>query len=113
MIIYSLVARGTLILAEYTSFDGDFPTVARKILAKAEKSKMKKTMWKDNFAFTFFSEDEFTFLCMTKTSVSREISFKFLDRLAQLFYSERRKQDDTKSWSAHFSVKMKQLMVRA
>ncbi len=39
MIIYALVARGTLVLAEYTTFDGDFPEIAKKILAKSQKSK--------------------------------------------------------------------------
>ncbi len=112
MIIYALVARGSLVLAEYTSSDGDFPFIARKIVVKAEKSKMKKTMWKDNLAFTLFSQDDFTFLCMTETRISREISFKFLDDLAQLFYSEQKKQDDSKSWNAYFSRKMKELMAR-
>ena len=32
MIIYALVARGTLVLAEYSNHDGDFPQIARKIL---------------------------------------------------------------------------------
>lgn len=111
MIIYGLVARGTLVLAEYTPYDGDFPTVARKILVKAERTKTKKTLGKENFAFTLFSEEEFTFLCMTKYSTPREVAFKFLDQLAQVFYSEQKKQDDSRSWNAHFSLKMKELMV--
>ena len=39
MILYALVARGSLVLAEYTDVDGDFPKVARKIIAKCEKTK--------------------------------------------------------------------------
>ena len=38
MIIYALVARDTLVIAEYTSYDGDFPNTARKIIAKADKN---------------------------------------------------------------------------
>jgi hypothetical protein len=111
MIIYSLVARGSLVLAEYTSFDGDFPSLARKILVKSQKSKSKKSFYKDNYVFTLFTEEEFTFLCLNMNTVSKEISYKFLDQIAEIFYSEQRKQDDTKSWSAHFSVKIKKIMV--
>ena len=88
MIIYSLVARGTYILAEYTNHDGDFPNIARRILAKSQKTKSKTTYHKDDFAFVFFTEDDFTFLCMNKSSLPRETSYKFVDQLAELFYSE-------------------------
>ena len=39
MIKYGLVARGALILADYTDFDGDFTQTARKLLAKQKKNK--------------------------------------------------------------------------
>jgi hypothetical protein len=113
MIIYSLVARGTLILAEYTSYDGDFPGLARKILAQTPKSKSKKTYTKDNYSFTLFSDNEFTFLCLNKSAVPREISYRFLDQLAELFFSEQRKQDDSRSWNAFFSGKIRLLIVNS
>lgn len=111
MIIYALVARGTLILAEYTSFDGDFPVLARKILTQTQKTKSKKTYSKDNCAFTLFSDNDFTFLCMNRSGVPRDISYRFLDQLAEIFYAEQRKQDDSRSWNAFFSGKIRQLIV--
>jgi hypothetical protein len=115
MIIYSLVARGTLVLAEYTSYDGDFPQIARKIIAKTPRTKQKKTYVKENYSFTFCSEDEFTFLCMTEMNTSKEIIYKFLDSLTTLFYNDYQKHDDSKntgtSWAAQFSTNMKALMV--
>ena len=66
MIIYALVARGTVILAEYTDKDGNFPRVAKKLIAKAEKTMVKKTYTKREYCFTLFTEDEFSFLCMTE-----------------------------------------------
>lgn len=111
MIIYSLVARGTLVLAEYTPFDGDFPTVARRILVSSPKSKSKKSHYTQNYVFSMFTEDEFSFLCVNQNNISKELTFKYLDQLAELFYSEQKKQDDSKSWNAHFSGKIKQLMV--
>jgi len=32
MIKYSLVSRGTLVLADYSDYDGDFTQIAKKIL---------------------------------------------------------------------------------
>jgi len=116
MIIYALVARGTLVLAEFTSFDGDFPQMARKVLAKSPRSKLKKTYVKEGYAFTFFSEDEFTFFCMNPTDVGRDITYKFLDKLANMFYSdydktdEKNQKSDGASWSAKFSNLIKNLM---
>ena len=115
MIIYALVARGTLVLAEYTSYDGDFPQMARKVLSKSPRSKLKKTYVKDGYAFTFFSEDEFTFFCMNPTNIGRDITYKFLDRLANLFYSDYDKTTDTDNEStsktAKFTGQIKNLMV--
>jgi hypothetical protein len=39
MIKYALVARGSLVLAEYTDYEGDFTNAARKILLSSKKSK--------------------------------------------------------------------------
>lgn len=114
IIIYALVARGTLVLAEYTSYDGDFPQFARKVIAKSPRNKSKKTFTKENLSFTFFSDDEFTFLCLTSTSVPRETSYKFLDTMASEFFSDYYKQgvrDANTSWAAKFSIRIKELMV--
>eukprot|EP01017_Pseudomicrothorax_dubius_P029513 TRINITY_DN3592_c0_g2_i3.p1 TRINITY_DN3592_c0_g2~~TRINITY_DN3592_c0_g2_i3.p1 ORF type:complete len:224 (+),score=56.98 TRINITY_DN3592_c0_g2_i3:153-824(+) len=113
MIIYALVARGSLVLAEFTNVDGDFPTVARKLIAKSAKSKLKKTMLRENYAFTYFNEDEFTFLCMTESTFSRETTSKFLDALANAFYSEYDQGNSEakgKSLATHFTGVIKKLM---
>ena len=34
MIKYSVISRGSLILADYTDLDGDFASISKKILAK-------------------------------------------------------------------------------
>jgi hypothetical protein len=41
MVIYSLIARGSLVLCEYTESEGDFPQLVRKILVKAKKTEDK------------------------------------------------------------------------
>lgn len=41
MIIYTLIAKGSLVLIEYTEADGDFPILVRKILVSLKKSDEK------------------------------------------------------------------------
>ena len=40
-IIYSLVARGSLVLCEYTDNEGDFPQLVRRILVSVKKTDEK------------------------------------------------------------------------
>lgn len=40
-IIYSLVARGSLVLCEYSESEGDFPQLVRKILVRTKKTEEK------------------------------------------------------------------------
>lgn len=111
MIIYSFVARGTFVLAEYTDHDGDFPEISRKIIAKASKSGIKTSYIHNNYSFTFFSDEEFTFLVMTDDSTSKLKTYAFLDELANLFYNDYSKTTNNSNWNAEFTLKMKDLMV--
>ena len=110
MIIYSFVARGTMVLAEYTAHDGDFPEVARKIISKATKSRTKTSYIKENYSFTFFSDDEFTFLVMTDSSTTKSKTYSYLDELADIFYNDYQKSNSG-NWNAEFTLKIKNLMV--
>ena len=110
MIIYALVARSSFVLAEYTPYDGDYPSLARKILAKSPRSNTKTTLSKDDYAFSFFSDNEFTFLCMNKTTVSKDVTYKFLDELAETFFSKHGRNEG-QSWSAKFTLNIKELIV--
>lgn len=114
MIIYALVARGSLILAEYSAYKGDFSSLSRKILTQTKPSKTKKSFVKEGYIFTFFSEDDFTFLSLTKANVSAGITYRFLDQLAELFFSNKGKYDQSatiKAWGTYFSKQIKELIV--
>ena len=112
MIIYALVARGSFVLAEYTPYDGDYPSLARKIPAKSPKTQSKTTLSKDDYAFSFFSDNDFTFLCMNKTNVSKDVTYKFLDELSESFFSKHGKNDAPgQNWTAKFTLNIKQLIV--
>jgi len=113
MFIYALIARGSLVLAEYTSQDGDYASIARKILIKSHPNYDKITFTKDEFAFTLFSCGDYTFLCISKTHSSRETAHNFLDELAKEFFLIQNKKDmnSTQSWSAQSTKIIKKLLV--
>jgi len=114
MINYALIARGSLVLAEYSQYKGDFTNTARKIITQCKPSKTKKVYVKEGGVYTFFSEDDFTFLCLSKMNTSQDITYHFLDQLAELFFSNqgRYEQNSTiKSFGGYFSKKIKELIV--
>lgn len=55
--IYSFVARGTMILAEYTEFTGNFPAIAAQCLQRLPSSNDKFTYNCDHHTFNFLVED--------------------------------------------------------
>jgi vesicle-associated membrane protein 72 len=55
--IYSFVARGTMVLAEYTEFTGNFPAIAAQCLQKLPSSNNKFTYSCDHHTFNFLVED--------------------------------------------------------
>ena len=56
-LIYSFVARGTVILAEYTEFTGNFPAIAAQCLQKVLASNSKFIYNCDGHTFNFLVED--------------------------------------------------------
>lgn len=55
--IYSFVARGTMVLAEYTEFTGNFPAIAAQCLQKLPSTNNKFTYNCDHHTFNFLVED--------------------------------------------------------
>lgn len=90
-LIYSLVARGLTVLCEYTSYSGNFSTVAVQCLSKVGQQRAKKvTFTCDGHTFNFLTEGEYTFLVVADEAYGRSIPFKFLDHV---------KDDFLASWS--------------
>lgn len=55
--IYSFVARGTMVLAEYTEFTGNFPAIAAQCLQRLPSTNNKFTYKCDHHNFNFLVED--------------------------------------------------------
>jgi hypothetical protein len=59
-LIYAFVARGTVVLAEYTEFTGNFTTIASQCLVKLPASNNKFTYNCDGHTFNYLVEDGFS-----------------------------------------------------
>ncbi|OIW18473.1 hypothetical protein TanjilG_13225 [Lupinus angustifolius] len=79
--IYSFVARGTMVLGEYTEFTGNFPAIATQCLQKLPSSNNKFTYNCDHHTFNFIVEDGYAYCVVAKESVSKQISIAFLERV--------------------------------
>ncbi|CAA0817491.1 vesicle-associated membrane protein 724 [Striga hermonthica] len=79
--IYSFVARGTMVLAEYTEFTGNFPAIAAQCLQRLPSSNNKFTYKCDNHIFNFLVEDGYAYCVVAKESVGKQISIALLERI--------------------------------
>ncbi|KAL1803754.1 hypothetical protein DCAR_0935471 [Daucus carota subsp. sativus] len=83
--IYSFVARGTMILAEFTEFTGNFPAIATQCLQKLPSTNNKFTYNCDHHTFNFLVEDGYAYCVVAKDTVGKQISIAFLERVAADF----------------------------
>ncbi|CAA2959833.1 vesicle-associated membrane 726 [Olea europaea subsp. europaea] len=84
-LIYSFVARGTVILAEYTEFRGNFTRIAFECLQKLPASNNKFTYNCDGHTFNFLAENGFTYCVVAVESAGRQIPIGFLERVKDDF----------------------------
>ncbi|XP_062175325.1 vesicle-associated membrane protein 724 [Alnus glutinosa] len=79
--IYSFVARGTVVLAEYTEFTGNFPAIAAQCLQRLPSSNKKFIYTCDGHTFNFLVEDGYAYCVVAKESLGKQISVAFLERV--------------------------------
>ncbi|KAF9598598.1 hypothetical protein IFM89_028267 [Coptis chinensis] len=84
-LIYSFVARGNVVLAEHTSFSGNFSTIAVQCLQKLPSNSNKYTYSCDGHTFNFLIDSGFVFLVVVDEAVGRSVPFVFLDRVKDDF----------------------------
>ncbi|CAL5337239.1 unnamed protein product [Camellia sinensis] len=84
-LIYSFVARGTVILAEYTEFTGNFTSIASQCLQKLPASNNKFTYNCDGHTFNYLVENGFTYCVVAIESAGRQIPIAFLERVKEDF----------------------------
>jgi len=113
-IIYSVVARGTIILAEFSTAKGNFAQVTRRILEKIPTGSSSKMSYVyDRHIFHYMVEDSITFLCMADEQFGRRLPFLFLEDLRTQFkasYGDRGKNALAYGMNEDFSRVMQNKM---
>jgi len=84
-LIYSFVARGSVVLAEYTEFTGNFTTVAVQCLQKLPSSSNKFTYTCDGHTFNYLVDNGFVYCVVAVESLGRQIPIALLERVKDDF----------------------------
>ncbi|KAJ3156694.1 Vesicle-associated membrane protein [Geranomyces michiganensis] len=84
-IIYALVARRAIILAEHATTTGNFQQVTQHILERLPEGDSKMTFVYDRYLFHYVTYDNITFLCLADDGFGRRIPFAFLEDLKSKF----------------------------
>ncbi|XP_072152406.1 vesicle-associated membrane protein 7 isoform X2 [Bemisia tabaci] len=86
-ILYSVIARGTTILAKYAACAGNFTEVTEQILSKINPDTDKSTLSHGNYLFHYDHEDRITYMCITDDEFPRSRAFLFLREIKKRFRS--------------------------
>lgn len=85
-ILYTLVARGSVVLAEFSGTATNASTISRQILEKTPgDNDMNVSYSQDRYIFHVKRTDGLTVLCMADDVAGRRIPFAFLDDIHQRF----------------------------
>lgn len=85
-ILYALVARGTVVLAEFTGTTTNASAIARQILEKIPGDNDTHISYsQDRYIFHVKRTDGLTVLCMADENAGRRIPFAFLEEIHQKF----------------------------
>nr|ACG37043.1 vesicle-associated membrane protein 714 [Zea mays] len=87
-IVYALVARGTVVLAEFAAVSGNAGAVARRILEKLPPDAESRLCFaQDRYIFHVLRSDAagITFLCMANDTFGTRIPFLYLEDIQMRF----------------------------
>ncbi|RDY01426.1 putative vesicle-associated membrane protein 726, partial [Mucuna pruriens] len=87
-LIYAFVSRGTVVLAEYTEFSGNFNSIAFQCLQKLPASNNKFTYNCDAHTFNYLVDNGFTYCVVADESIGRQLPMAFLERIKDDFVSK-------------------------
>ncbi|XP_020202614.1 vesicle-associated membrane protein 722 [Cajanus cajan] len=87
-LIYAFVSRGTVILAEYTEFSGNFNSIAFQCLQKLPASNNKFTYNCDGHTFNYLVDNGFTYCVVADESIGRQVPVAFLERVKDDFVAK-------------------------
>ncbi|XP_001631076.2 vesicle-associated membrane protein 7 [Nematostella vectensis] len=84
-ILYSVVSRGTTVLAKFAACAGNFAEVTEQILSKIPPDNSKLTYTQGSYLFHYISEDRIIYLCITDDAFERSQAFLYLTEIKRRF----------------------------
>eukprot|EP00794_Sanderia_malayensis_P007506 gene7506-8337_t len=84
-ILYSVISRGTTVLAKYASCSGNFQEITEHLLARIGPENSKMTYTQKNYLFHYIVENGIAYLCITDDSFERSKAFSFLTEVKKRF----------------------------
>ncbi|XP_025087433.1 vesicle-associated membrane protein 7-like [Pomacea canaliculata] len=88
-ILFSVIARGTTVLAKYASCAGNFTEVTEQILAKIPQNENSKLTYSHgSYLFHYIAEEKIIYLCITDDDFERSKAFSFLNEIKRRFQSQ-------------------------
>jgi hypothetical protein len=84
-VYYGMITRDDSVLAEYSSIEGDFSATSRMLLRNTPPSNMLKTYTQGSKIFSFYTEDQITYLCYADIEIGKELSLQFLSEMKREF----------------------------
>ncbi|CAL9068574.1 vesicle-associated membrane protein 714-like [Musa acuminata AAA Group] len=85
-ILYAVVARGTVVLAEFAAVTGNVGALARRILEKLPPDSDSRLCFsQDRYIFHVLRSDGITFLCMANETFGRRVPFLYLEDIHMRF----------------------------
>ncbi|XP_003702243.1 vesicle-associated membrane protein 7 [Megachile rotundata] len=84
-ILFSVVARGTVVLAKYASCTGNFEEMIEKILEKIPPKNDKLTYTKGPYHFHYICENNIIYMCITDDDFQRSRAFLYLTEIKRRF----------------------------
>lgn len=84
-IIYAMVARGTVVVAEHTAYTGNFRDIAAQCLQKLPAGDSRFAYNCDGHTFTFLLHQGYAYCVVATESAGREVPLAFLERIKEDF----------------------------
>ncbi|XP_055300668.1 vesicle-associated membrane protein 7 [Sitodiplosis mosellana] len=84
-ILYSVISRGTTVLAKNAECVGNFAEVTEQIIKNIPSHNHKLTYAHGNYLIHFISEDRIIYMCITDDEFERARAFMFLTEIKRRF----------------------------
>nr|XP_022911701.1 vesicle-associated membrane protein 7 [Onthophagus taurus] len=84
-ILYSVITKGTIVLAKYAACAGNFAEVTSQIIEKIPQHNDKLTYSHSNYLFHYICENGVIFMCISDDEFERSRAFLFLNEIKRRF----------------------------